>query len=287
MEYNKFEINSFTTNDIDTIPVESGHINLDSYYEGPWRDTLTHVIARDLKNSVDITQGDILYTNGEPSNCVAYEDIDTTKYYWDTLHQKLYLFILDKETNPWYVPYGTFKAVNGLPPMVVNTHIEFDPDAYYFNKLTDFADIYAWSEERDWYIVQKVYNLDLDPVSEYVYDIDTLDKTAYYYNRVKDEIYGFSYGVYFKEIDYEGTIKEKLFEFYDRLQENYIDISDNERLTHRSYIYISKHPEKQIVNPELGRVYYNTKENKMYVWDGSNYNELKQDNVIIPHIIFY
>ena len=47
MNYNEFEINSFTTNDIDAIPITPGYINLDVNCEKPWQDTLAHIIAHD------------------------------------------------------------------------------------------------------------------------------------------------------------------------------------------------------------------------------------------------
>lgn len=287
MEYNQFEINAFTTNDINSIPVEAGYIHLDSYYEKPWTDTLTHVIAYDNTYNKDITQADILYTNGHPADCVAYENIDKTKYYWDTLNQDLYFFEVVDSDNPWYIPEGTYKAVDGLPPMVVNIHIEFDPDALYFDKTTDTADIYAWSEEDDWYIVHKVCNIDVDPETEFTYDLDTLDKEAYYYNRAADKIYGFNYGVYFQKIDYTGIILEKMFEFYERLQHNFIDYNDIDRVNHRDFIYTGGHPSKNIVNPDINRIYYDSKNNKVYRYDGITYNEIRQDCAIIPHSIFY
>lgn len=287
MNYNEFEINSFTTNDIDAIPITPGYINLDVNCEKPWQDTLAHIIAHDNTYNKDLTQNDILYIPDEPGIAVPYEDIDRTKYYWDTAHQELYFYDIKDTDDPWYVPYGTYIETDGLPPMVVNTHIEFNPNALYFDGTTEYADIYAWSDERDWYIVDRVMNIPGDPHTDFEYDIDTLDKTIKYYDQTNGIMYAFDYGVYFQKISYTGTIYEKQFEFYKRLHDNFIDVNTTGRYNHKNYIYVGGLPSKKVTSPEVGKVYFDTLKNKMYSWDGTSWTEITQDNIVIPHKIFY
>ena len=56
--YNTFEINPFTNDYISDIPVESGYINIDSYYERAARDSHNRVI--ELANSDNVNTYDII-----------------------------------------------------------------------------------------------------------------------------------------------------------------------------------------------------------------------------------
>lgn len=288
MNYNEFQINSFTTNDIDAIPIVSGYCNLDVNCAKPWADTLANVIVHDNTFDKDVTQNDVLYSNGEPGEVIEYDDIDKTKYYWDTLNQKLYFFDINNGGDPWTaVTETTYIGVNGLPPNVVNIYIEFNPDALYFDLTEEYADIYAWSRSTDWHVVDSMRNIPGDPHTSFTYDIDTLDKSIKYYDNTNAIMYEFDYGVYFTEIDYTGTMYEKQFEFYKRMHDNFLDVNSTNRYNHKNYVYIGKHPEKVIDSPVTGTVYYNSKKDMMYVWDGSAYQEITQENKIIPHKIFY
>lgn len=287
MDYNKFDTNIFTTNDIDAIPVSSGHNWIDSYYEKPWEEAKNTVAFHDdtLFNK-DVKNTEIEYIPDAPRDYLLYEDIKKDKYYWDTKHYEMYYFYITNEVDPWDEVKGTFKPVDGLPPNVVNIYIEFDETAAYFNKNEVPTDIYRWSKEKGWYTDGIMCNLEV-PVGELEYDIDLLDKDIYYFDNTVNKAFFFNYFKYFKKIEVDVDIYERQFEFYKRLHDNFIDVNSSDRFNHKNYIYISKSPEKVIKEPKVGDVYYNSKNNKMYVWADDEFKEVKQDNLMIPHITYY
>lgn len=287
MNYNEFDTNSFTTNDINSIPVSSGHNWLDTFYEKPWEEAKNKVAFHDdtLFNK-DVLNSELEYIPDAPQDYLVYDDIKKDKYYWDTKHYEMFYFYITDEVNPWDEVKGTFKPVDGLPPNVVNIYIEFDETAAYFNKNEVTTDIYRWSKEKNWYIDGTMYNLEV-PVGDFQYDIDLLDKEIYYFDNSVSRAYFFNYFKYFRKIDVDVDIYERMFEFYKRLHDNFIDVNNNDRFNHKDYIYISKSPEKVIKEPATGAVYYNSKSNKMYLWNGTKFEEIEQDNLMIPHITYY
>lgn len=66
---NTFEINPFTNDNVDDIPVEAGYINIDSFYQKPWE----KACWRNIRTSIgDLAMQDIVFLSGDPAAIVYY-----------------------------------------------------------------------------------------------------------------------------------------------------------------------------------------------------------------------
>ena len=255
MNPNEYDINAYTTNDIDAIDIASGNINIDSYYEKPWQDTIARTIST---SDGDISITDIVILGGNPTTSVyyarytdddgneitepaqvtsegdptglvcsggtkcldiangklyvqiqqgdptaweyvcdaevlqlvrlRYEDIDTSKYYWDSAEQALYKFNIDK--NLWSTVAYDLYAVNGDPTTEIT---EPDSSYYYYdttggNAYLMYYDKYSkeWEQIRE---VELVAGLPADTYTE-LYDID---QEKYYIDTESNILYTFNH----------------------------------------------------------------------------------------------
>ena len=70
---NTFEINPFTNDDVNDIPVEAGYINIDSFYKRAWQKAGDKNISTDIGN---VDMSDIVFLSGDPSAIVYYARYD-------------------------------------------------------------------------------------------------------------------------------------------------------------------------------------------------------------------
>lgn len=201
--------------------------------------------------------------NGHPSQYAPRPYVEGT-YYYDKVHEKYYLF---------------------------KSYFTQHKNNYYYNKLVEDSSVLHYnSEKRAWETVNAANVIDGNPnelIKVTADNIDDINKEVYYCDKVTDTLYMFDYGQYFVKIDYTNTIYERPFEFYRRLQDVLLDVNSDTRINTKRLLYFTGETRK-IKNPSKERVYYNTKEQKYYLYNEKedSFTEIAQENLFINPTFF-
>lgn len=116
-------------------------------------------------------------------------------------------------------------------------------------------------------------------------DIDKIDKTLYYLDASVDKAYLFDYGTYFHKVDFTGTVYERAFDFYRELQDVYLDVNETTKINTKDIYYTHNHPELTIKEPSTRRVYYDSYNQKYYVYN-EEWVEVPQEHILVPQSMF-
>lgn len=294
LRYNEGVINSFTNGTIDEIPVQSGHIHLDCQAELHKKELTENSFVKDITNSVDVQNGDIIYVQAHPRSLIEFKDVQKDKYYWNFSGQQLYKFKLSEDVNPWIDLGWEVVPVIGEPPIVLNTKLEsFNKDAYYYNEtITTRPELYHWSEALGWEMISVMEIIFQDP-STVGYDIDTVDYKILYFDAGHNKIYRVDPFIYLENIEFTSswkngdkyTIYERTFDFYRQIQDTFIDVNNNTRIDYKAVIFVANI--NKIKEPIEGNVYYDSKSQEIYICSNGSLVKIEQENKIIPQEIFY
>lgn len=200
---NEYEVNSFTTNDIDSIPIESGHVNIDAFFEKPWDDAIKRTITTE---DGTISMKDIVFLAGNPTDLVYYarytnengeliteqahvtSEGEPVRYDGDIVHALACsegTRCLDLVNNGLWEQYkqGTHtawrKIYDAIPVHLARLRYEdIDINKYYWD-ISEQA-LYKFNSDRSlWYYVgYDVTPVDGNPVEV----IEEPDSSKYYYN---------------------------------------------------------------------------------------------------------
>lgn len=211
-----------------------------------------------------------IVVHGHPSQ-YAERPYKENVYYYDDINDKYYIFrsYFTKNKNNWY-----------------------------YNKNETITSLLAYNHEQSaWYAIESAQLVNGNPNEEILIsdgptspdktDINEINQEIFYVNKITDELYVFSYGKYFVDINYSGQMYERPFKFYRELQTPYIDINSNTRINMKSIYYFSGNI-LDIKTPDSNRYYYNIKNQHYYRYNSvdNNWEEISQDNIIIPPTLF-
>ena len=294
LRYNEGVINSFTNGTINEIPVQSGHIHLDCQAELHKKELTENSFVKDITNSVDVKNGDIIYVQAHPRSLIEFKDVQKDKYYWNFSGQQLYKFKLSEDVNPWVDLGWEVIPVIGEPPIVLNTKLEsFNKDAYYYNEtITTRPELYHWSEALGWEMISVMEIIFQDP-STVGYDIDTVDYKILYFDAGHNKIYRVDPFIYLENIEFTSswkngdkyTIYERTFDFYRQIQDTFIDVNSDTRIDYKALTFVANI--NKIKEPIEGNVYYDSKSQEIYICSNGSLIKVEQGNKIIPQEIFY
>ena len=129
MDKNLFRVYAATDVPVNTDDLESGYILIDCNAENAYTRVSTDTPVHDDTNDRDIENSEFVYLPRFPSDCITYEQVVSygkEKYYWDALHQYLYLFIVSDTVEPFTVPSNQeISGVEGNPALIIATSGEF------------------------------------------------------------------------------------------------------------------------------------------------------------------
>lgn len=95
-------------------------------------------------------------------------------------------------------------------------------------------------------------------------------------------LYTYDYTVFLTRINVEETFYESAFAFYNNLMHVYTDINDLDRIDHKKFYLTDGHPGKKVLQPDLDRIYLDTKNQKIYrpLKDGFKETEEPKDGTL-------
>lgn len=275
----------------------------DKYY---W-DALNHelykfVVRSEINPFVKVPKIKLVGENGNPTQVV------TEAYEFSKVDGDFFLTELDEDeiTSNYIIIHG-YPETSALRPYQENIYYYDDvhdqwyyfltkysqnKDNYYYDKTVSSGYVLRYvvfdpssiSTDGVWTRVNTSIVTSGDPFVEIIVtkdNIDDIDKVSYYCDSSNDTMYAFDYGQYFMKIDYTGTIYERPFEFYRKLQDSYYVVNDTDKVLSKKIKYVHGHPSKSVKIPDTDRIYYDSKNQQFYVYR-EGWQELKQDNFIVP-----
>lgn len=228
---------------------------------------------------------DYILIKGHPQQYAKRPYVENT-YYFDITNNKYYFFISNytRNINNWY--YNRMLDECDVLKFIYKSEKEIEG-----TNITEVTG--SWAIVNQAMVLSGNPNdlikvIDKDMVAQGNYttvDVDDINKTICYCDRITDTLYYFDYGQYFERILYSGVVYERPFEFYRKLQDVFLDINPLSKILTKDIFYISGHP-KKVKKPKEGRYYYDTRGQKYYKYINNSWSELLQENIIIPQSYF-
>ena len=216
-----------------------------------------------FEQKLDTPVSTYITISGHPSQYAPRPYVEGT-YYYDKVHDKYYIF------KSYYTQHK---------------------NNYYYNKLVEDSIVLHYNNDKSaWETINSAKVLEGSPndlIEVTSENIDDINKEIYYCDRLTDTLYLFDYGQYFVKINYTNTIYERPFEFYRRLQDVLLDVNKDTRINTKDIFYFTGETRK-IVNPSEERIYYNTKQQKYYMYnkEEASFTEIPQGNLFINQTFF-
>lgn len=362
--FNTFEINGFTNDSIDEIPVEAGYVNIDCCHEQPWKRAYNHtfstyagnVYAFDVKllpgdpasvryyvrydgkvvapnitkygepnqkasigtiyvdlepirvfirgelvaenhkvyvktSQIDDTAWELITDSAElfQSSLLRYEDVDSSKYYWNTSERALYKINVTATPtrDPWrrysYELYGT----EGSPTFLTYDFIKDKLDKYFYNRREAETPLYRFNKEKmQWETFGNIINYRNTEAPKPIESIEvegkkiavppyiplsTVNKERYYYFIPDDEespnagtLYSYDYTVFMERYEVNEDFYESAFLFYRELMHVFSDVNDVTRIDQKQIYCTHGHPGLTVLKPDINRYYLDTRAGKLY-----------------------
>lgn len=200
MESNKFIIEPFTGENVDSIPAKEGQGIIDCNYQRVLSDLVNSTSNYDNTNDKPIYKAEFVYLSNFPSKVISYDNMveyGKDKYYWDSLNQRLYTFKVTDDVTPFIEENQIIKGTGGNPTQVISVLNEFSKGDGIFNEVTldlptsNYIIVHGHPEQyaqrpynEDIYYYDDVHNKYYTFISYYTININNW----YYDNTVSDSV---------------------------------------------------------------------------------------------------